>query len=91
MLPATPFGQLEERVRAFKSNRICPSEMWLSLFEGLSADDVPDFVENLPNELQETLIDEFYGLARYRFKAPDDADFPAVKRALREWFEKHGP
>lgn len=79
--------RLEERIRAFKYKAICPSDMWLSLFEELAPDEVLDFLSGLPKDLQQVLREEYEGLARYRFEPPCEFECFEVKQMMKRWFE----
>ncbi len=78
-------------IRLFKRGVICPSEMWIPLFENLHADDVHGFFERLDPELRALILEEYNGFAHNRFSQSRYERYsPAVQDtvvAIREWCE----
>lgn len=77
------------RIRAFKRGVICPTEMWLSLFENLAAGDVAAFLDGLDNDLQAVILEEYQGFASYRFSPSWYEQYPIPMQdtitAIKEW------
>ena len=83
---------LIRRMRLFKRNVICPSEMWLPLCENLDPAEVGGFLDTLDADLQGLILEEYCGEAHYRFLPSWYGQHPmqlqAAILAIGEWCEE---
>jgi hypothetical protein len=83
---------LVRRMKLFRRGVICPTEMWMPLFENLTPDEVDAFLDGVDDELQQLILDEYTGLASYRFEPIWIEQYAFAERdtvlAIKEWCEK---
>ncbi len=87
----TSHQQLAGLISLFKRGIICPSLMWIPLFEELASNDVQPFLDGLDSKLQAFILEEYQGLASYRFLPSWYMDYPISTRetilAIKQWCE----
>ena len=90
-LPNRSAEEIVQSLVLFQQGQIAPSEFWLAMFGSLAAEEVDGFLDGLKQELQSFLLEEYVGLASYRFLPENQITFsPFVRRTIGEigrWLE----
>jgi hypothetical protein len=84
------FESLVKLIKNFKRSVICPSEMWIPLFTTLPPESARGFLESLPDDLKLLIRQEYFGLAWYRFQAPEPTADLEVAKIIAQWCEQQG-
>lgn len=86
----SPHDRLVDKIRAFKRGAISPTDMWLPIFETLIPESAPGFLDSLADDLKILIRQEYFGLARYRFRPPVATSDLKVAQVIAQWCEQQG-